>query len=103
MNLQPIQIPLSPGLAKDSRRAEDFDAVTVNMAMISRASSDVMGLGMWRVTTLKNSPSTCTDSTRVSRSMLQTLTIMCLKRIGLCNPVNGYKRNIIFEASRFRF
>ena len=41
MNLQPIQIRLSPGLAKDSRRAEDFDAVTVNMATIDRSISQV--------------------------------------------------------------
>jgi hypothetical protein len=41
MNLQPIQIRLSPGLAEDSRHAEDFDAVTVNMATIDRYISQV--------------------------------------------------------------
>lgn len=41
MNLQPIQIRLSPSLAKDSRRVEDFDAVTVNMATIDRYISQV--------------------------------------------------------------
>jgi hypothetical protein len=41
INHQPIQIRLSPGLAKDSKRAKDFDAVTVNIATIDRYISRV--------------------------------------------------------------
>jgi hypothetical protein len=41
MNFKPVQIRLSPVLAKDSWRAEDFDAITVNMATIDRYISQV--------------------------------------------------------------